>query len=385
MKIDQPIKRFRRQSLILPFLIIAGTVAIVYALMATRPRLDAVEKPERIWPVNVVEARYQTVQPQLHLFGEVVAGRRSELRPRVSGLIVKVGPNFRDGGIVRKGDLLVEVDPFEYETTLAERRSVLKEAKVRFEMLRRDHERAKELFEEKNVSEQFLDNTELELLQQEAIVEQREISIAQAERDLADTKLLAPYDGVVNNVSANLGNQVSGFGSDKVADLVDTGRLEVRFSLSNAQYGRLLESGESLIDRPVDIIWEVGDKTLNYHARIERVGAEIASTTGGVDVYAAIDSEARQTSLRPGAFVGAQLADKPYEDVLVAPDSALYGEDIVYLAREERLVERRIDIRGYDGNSLLFRSSDEPFIKNGDLIVTTQLREGGSGAKVEVR
>jgi len=135
----------------------------------------------------------------------------------------------------------------------------------------------------------------------------------------------------------------------------------------------------------VDIIWEVGDKTLNYHARIERVGAEIASTTGGVDVYAAIDSEARQTSLRPGAFVGAQLADKPYEDVLVAPDSALYGEDIVYLAREERLVERRIDIRGYDGNSLLFRSSDEPFIKNGDLIVTTQLREGGSGAKVEVR
>ena len=127
--------------------------------------------------MNVVEARYQTIQPQLNLFGEVVAGRRSDLRPRVSGLIINVGANFRDGGIVKKGDLLVEIDPFEFDTTLAEQRSVLKEAKVRLEMLRRDYKRARELFQEKNVSEQFLDNAELEVLQQEAIVEQREISV----------------------------------------------------------------------------------------------------------------------------------------------------------------------------------------------------------------
>lgn len=385
MKADQPTKRSRLKSLILPLLIITGTVAIIYALIATRPRFEAIQKPERIWPVNVVEARYQTIQPQLNLFGEMVAGRRSDLRPQVAGLIVKVGANFRDGGIVKKGDLLVEIDPFEFETTLAERRSILKEAKVRLEMLQRDYERAKELFQEKNVSEQFLDNAKLEVLQQEAIVEQREISITQAERDLRDTKLIAPYDGVVNNVSANLGNQVSGFGSDKVADLVDTSRLEVRFSLSNAQYGRLLESGESVIGQPVEIIWEVGNRTLNYDARIERIGAEIASATGGIDVFAVVDSAGRQTNLRPGAFVGVKLADKAYDNVLKVPDSALYGEDIIYVVSEGRLAERRIDILGHDGNNLLLSSTDESLINDGDLIITTQLREGGPGAKVEVR
>lgn len=385
MTVDQATRSSRLRSIRLPILIVLVTLTIIFILIATRPRMRPVPVAERVWPVEVIEAHYGTVRPELRLFGEVTAGRRSELRPLVSGLIIEVGPNFRDGGIVGKGELLVQIDPFDYETALAEQRSILKEAEARLQLLKKDYERAKELRIENTVSEQFLEKAELEQVQQEAIVEQRGISVSQAQRDRTETRLLAPYDGVINNVSANLGSQVSGFGNDKVADLIDTSRLEVRFSLSNAQYGRLLESGDPVIGRPVRVSWTIGNETMEYDARIERVGAEIVSTTGGVEVYAVIESSGSQTNLRPGAFVAVSLSDKIYQNVISAPDSAIYGEDVIYVIKDERMVERRIHIQGYDGSNLLFTRAGDPPVEEGDLIVTTQLREGGSGAKVEVR
>jgi len=385
MTVDQTAKSSRLRSIRLPMLIVSVTLAIIFLLIATRPRMRPVPVPERVWPVEVIEAHYGTVQPELKLFGEVTAGRRSELRPLVSGLIIQVGPNFRDGGIVRKGELLVQIDPFDYDTALAEQRSILKEAEARLQMLKKDYERAKELRIDNTVSEQFLENAELEVVQQEAIVEQRGIGVSQARRDRVETRLLAPYDGVINNVSANLGSQISGFGNDKVADLIDTSRLEVRFSLSNAQYGRLLEVGDPVVGRPVRVSWRVGNETMEYDARIERVGAEIVSTTGGVEVYAVIESSGSQTNLRPGAFVAVSLSDKTYQNVISTPESAIYGEDVIYVIEDGRMSERRIQIRGYDGANLLFTRAGDPPVEEGDLIVTTQLREGGSGAKVEVR
>ena len=119
----------------------------------------------------------------------------------VGGRIVEVGPNLREGGIVKRGELLIQIDRFQYETDLANQRSQLKESEVRLELLRRDYERAKKLFAEKNVSEQFLDTAELEMYQQEASVEQRAIAVKQAVRDLADSRLVAPFDGVVSDVN----------------------------------------------------------------------------------------------------------------------------------------------------------------------------------------
>jgi multidrug efflux pump subunit AcrA (membrane-fusion protein) len=135
----------------------------------------------------------------------------------------------------------------------------------------------------------------------------------------------------------------------------------------------------------VRVWWRVGGRSLDYDARIERVGAEIVSTTGGVEVFAVIEDHGKQTNLRPGAFVEVNLADKEYKNVLQAPESAIYGEDIVYVINDGRLAERRIQVLGYNGTDVLFRSAGDPLIVDGELIVTTELREAGAGAKVEVR
>ncbi len=95
--------KFARTRAGLPVLILAAAVAVVALLTATRPRLEPVASAERVWTVNAISVRHETLQPGLDLFGEVVAGRRSELRVLVAGPIARVGANFRDGGVVARG------------------------------------------------------------------------------------------------------------------------------------------------------------------------------------------------------------------------------------------------------------------------------------------
>lgn len=365
-----------------PWAIALLALLVIMALMFTRPRLQPVELQERVWPVNVVEVRRGDVQPTMELFGEVVSGRRSELRALVPGRMVDAGPNFREGARVQAGELLVQIDPFDYRNDLDEQKALYAEANVRMATVRRDLKRIRELFNENNVSEQALDDALLAVEQQTATLEQRRISLSRAERALEDTRLTAPYDGVVHGISADLGKQLSV--NDKVAEVIDTGSLEVRFTLSNAQFGRVIESGGPIEGRPVKVTWQVGSETLEFKATLERVGAEIDSTTGGVELYAVIDGD-EGTPLRPGAFVWTEMADKLYAGVMQAPDSALYGQDTVYVVQNGRMEPRQIVVRGYAGDTLLFEPAPGAAINDGAQVVTTQIREGGAGIRVEIR
>jgi len=370
----------------LPMIISVTSAVVMYLLMATRPSLAPAPQTERIWPVNAVTANYTTIQPNVTVFGEVVTGRKSEMRTLVPGPIIEIGPMLRDGGEVQKGDLLVRIDPFDYETTLAEQKALLAETKTQLEILRRKYQRTKELRKGGNVSQQEVDNAFLNMKRQRSIVDQRDVGVQRARRNLLETELRAPFSGVVNHVNANLGKQLGI--NDKVVDLIDTDSLEVKFSLSNSRFGRLLDSNQPIIGRPLKVLWRVGDTVLTYNAKIKRSDAQISSSSGGVSVYAAIESSSSKTFLRPGAFVWVKFAGKAYHKVLRVPDSAVYNNNTIYVVNESsRLEARQIAIQGYDGNHILFQSTDgdgEP-IENGDLIVTTQLREVGTGVQVAVR
>ncbi len=385
--ISKLIKNIRQRRGGLPLMIITVVALIITVIIITRPRLEPIDLPERVWVVEAITAEHRTIQPQLKLYGMVFAGRESDLRAQVSGNVVVVGEKYKEGGWVKAGDLLVQIDPFEYENTLVESRAQLAEARSKLDLLDRDYVRAKELHRKKDASQQFLDTAELNLEQQKSIVAQREVGVKRAQRNLEQTKLLAPYDGVVDEVNAELGMRLST--NDKVALVIDTQRLEVRFSLSNAQFGRILDQDGSALSRQVDITWQVGNKALNYKGTIERQGAQIASETGGVDMYAVIQgvSDRAMTSapLRPGAFVRVSVPDRRYDNVLSLPQQALYQQDTLYIVSNERLEARKVDIVGSNGGEVLVRAAKNQSINDGDLIVVTQIREGGAGIKVKVQ
>ena len=351
-------------------LLLLATFLVIFLLRATKDEPEVLVIPEKSWPVSVIEAQYSDVQPTLSLFGEVITSRRSELRSLVGGQVVQVGENFKEGAVVEKGELLLRIDDFEY------RNAVIEES-AKLEVMNRDFDRADELFKQGNISEQFRDNALLEKTKQELV-------LSEVEKDLRDTELSAPFDGVINDVQATLGKQVSTF-NDKIGEIIDIKNMEVRFSLSKAQYGRLLEDTDKILGRKIEMSWTVGKRDLVFNASVSRVGAEITSNTGGVNIFANIViNSGEESPLRPGAFVRLKMPDKTYESVVSIPETAVYEDKYIFIVNDQRLKKIMIEILGYDQSKVLVKPLDDSKIKNGDYVVVNQLREAGENVKVDI-
>ena len=351
-------------------LLLLATFLVISLLRATKDEPEVLVIPEKSWPVSVIEAQYSDVQPTLSLFGEVITSRRSELRSLVGGQVVQVGENFKEGAVVEKGELLLRIDDFEY------RNAVIEES-AKLEVMNRDFDRADELFKQGNISEQFRDNALLEKTKQELV-------LSEVEKDLRDTELFAPFDGVINDVQATLGKQVSTF-NDKIGEIIDIKNMEVRFSLSKAQYGRLLEDTDKILGRKIEMSWTVGKRDLVFNASVSRVGAEITSNTGGVNIFANIViNSGEESPLRPGAFVRLKMPDKTYESVVSIPETAVYEDKYIFIVNDQRLKKIMIEILGYDQSKVLVKPLVDSKIKNGDYVVVNQLREAGENVKVDI-
>jgi RND family efflux transporter MFP subunit len=399
-----------------PLVVLAAAFSGFQYLKSTKPEVPQRPAVERAWTVQTLTAEPAAYRPQIVAYGTVVAGRQVALRALVAGEVVSVGAGLREGGTVSAGDPLVEIDSFNYQGAVVEAKANLDEARAKLdeararlnlettslgrarqqlEIAERDLERAETLSKKGSMSAQALDTRTMTVLQNKSAVEAGESTLKiqdaqiaqleaqierldwkrqQAERNLRDVVLKAPFDAYVGTVAAEVGKLLNV--NDVVANLYDRNRFDVRFALTDAQYGRILEEG--LLDRPVEVRWHVGGDPQIYKAHIVRVAPEIAAQRGGVDVYARIDPAAGQAPLRPGAFVEILLDDREYRNVVSVPATAVYGTNLVYVIEDGRLAGREIGIVGYDGADVLVRGA----LSGGEKIVVTRITEAGEGLKV---
>lgn len=409
----------RRLLYVLLPLIVLGAGAGGYAyLKSTRPEKQKRPTQERVFAINSVIAKKETVRPKLKLYGTAVSGRRIDIRALVSGRVIEASPALKNGGNVQKNDLLLRIDPFGYESAVAEAKASLAESKARVAELeastatdtaalgvsrkqvalaRKDLRRAQPLAERGTVSKRTVDEREQLLLQrqqdtdrlantikvweakiaqQKAIIARQEATLALAERRLEETRLLAPFNAYVVEVSSQVGRMVGA--NDKIATLIDRDWMEARFTLSDEQYGRILSDQDVLTGRRVDVVWSLGDQKIVYPAKIERVAGQLDAATGGVEILARINDPSKPVALRSGAFVEVMVPEKTFVDIVRLPPTALYAGDIVYAIEDERLQERKIKVVGAVGNDILI---DGP-IADGERVLTTRVSTPGSGVRV---
>ncbi|MGB0922080.1 MAG: efflux RND transporter periplasmic adaptor subunit [Alphaproteobacteria bacterium] len=427
----QPRKKSKLRSFIsgvpkgvMPFAVIGGGVVIAMILIATAPKVEPEGTGESAYAVAVVPTKIETITPQLSAFGSVIAGRQIDLRSHVAGEIVWRAEALKDGGTVTKGDVLVQIDPFDYETQLADRKAQLREARAglaetkarvratkaqlekartQLKLRKRDYDRAKKLKRDGTVSQKYLDQSEIALSQQEQAVAQAESeleiadarmdqqratisrlerSVTTAERNLDHADLKAPFSGVAAKVYVDLGKRVSP--NEPIATLIDTASLEVRFTLPSVQFGRLLEAGTLEKGAPILVRWRVGGATIQSAAWFDRVGAQIDTRSGGVDLYAKLATEdGKASAIRAGAFVEVVLDDRTFENVVRLPEDALYHNEIVYTVNDEsRLVKHIVDVLAYNEGDVIIRGSTLPVQSR---IMITRLPRAGSGVLVDIR
>ncbi|WP_209000089.1 efflux RND transporter periplasmic adaptor subunit [Pannonibacter tanglangensis] len=409
------------KSLLQAILALAILVAAVLGMrhfVLTKPEVPRRPAQEQTYAVETAAVRLASHTPSIRLYGEVTAGRQVDLRSLVAGEIVAVNPELKAGGTVRKGEDLVAINRFDYEGAVREARANLLEAraqKIEIEgrvalyrdnlrrageqlaFAERDLERAEQLQQTGSVTERALDerrllvsqrrqaeeqarNTlaveEAGIEQQAAVIQRLQWRLELAERNLTNTVLRAPFDAIVRTEAAQAGRLVNV--NDVVASLYARNELDVRFTLSDNQYGRLIAQSGTLVARPVDVSWVLGSQTIDYRAVVDRVGADVARTRGGVDVIATVVVEDGAVPLRPGAFVEVTIPDRTYPATARLPETALYDEGHVFVVTEGRMTRRNVRVEAFDQGYVLVSGE----LSDGDVVVTTRIAGGGEGVKV---
>jgi len=403
---------------LLPIGLIAASLLIAGYLRATKPAVQPAPASERVWVVSAEPVALADSQPVLQLYGDVVAARDVTLRPFVGGEIVDASANLVPGGQLAAGETVVRIDPFDYRTARDELAAQLREAQARekelqstlqaewtmlrldetqLELAERDLSRYERLRGSQTASEKAFDDAKVAVAQREAALAARrqtiatlearldqqdaasdrlEVAIERVERDLSNTELRAPFAGFVTAVEAARGKWVNR--GDPIARLIDQGSLEIRFTLSDTDFGRLWRDG--LIGRPLQANWRLGGTTFPLVGEVTRVESTIDPASGGVQVFAAITGNPEAAPLRPGAFVEIMLPDQVYQQVALLPASALFHGDTVYAVEDGRLEARTVELVADRGLQILVQGE----LATGEPVLTSRLAEVAPGLKVQI-
>jgi len=414
--------KFLTRSLVALFLLSITAGLLVFAggqIFWAVKEAQSDERPgrpqrERVFAVNVAVLEPVTIAPQITAYGRALSWRSTELRAVVSGALVGLSPDFRDGGSISEGQMVFEIDPAKFRSALVLAENALREAEVelsdaraaialartevelaqkQLEPRRQAYERQQNL-KERGVStdadvenaalalfsaeqavlnqQQALAQAQTRILRAEIAVDRQQTSVAEATRLLSETTVSAPFDGVVSNVTAIQGQLVSA--NEKLGDLIDPEALEVAFRLSNTRYGRLLDSEGNIRPLPVYIRYDLEDLPFALSGVIDRAGAVVGEGQTGRLVYARL-SGAGVSILRPGDFLTVTVEESPLENVALVPASAVDSAgNMLVLGSEDRLEEVPVRILRRQADGVII--ADAPFGREYVLALNPQIGKG---------
>ncbi len=394
-------------------------IIIFTSLVFFKPHSTPLKVKEQVWRVAAIRAQKGSYQPTVVLYGKVESPRETRLESAVSATVDKV--SVRDGQMVKRGQLLLALDPREAQWALTQREAEVKDLtaqlkleKNRFESDKKSLEHEKELVKlaeiqvgrhqqlvnKKVGSQADLDNSRRDLQQQqlafvtrqkavsdhEARLIQLEAQLARAlamrdraQLDLDRTQVKAPYDGRITKLNVATGNRVQQ--GEVLIELYDINDIELRVpvpiryvnSVRQSLRDSQLMQAQALIDQqPVTL-------------RLERLAGKVSQGRSGVDALMRVVQGGKDLEL--GRTVEIILKLSSLKDVYAVPASAVYRTDTVYIVDgQQRLhnikIEKVGSITSANGqHQEIIRSKA---IKPGDLIVTTYLANARNGMKVEV-
>lgn len=382
-------------KVLLPIAVIAGASAAAVVTVANR------QQPERRAPkiattqvtVTPVERTDYTVDVKSR--GTVRPRTESTLIPEVSGRIVKLSSNIREGEFFEAGDLLLKIDPRDYEAevavaeaNLAQARSALAEAQARADQARRDWQRLGEQGEPDD-----LVLRKPQLAGARAAVTSAQARVVQAKLDLERTSILAPYAGRVLERNVDIGQYVTP--GTVLARIYAVDFVEIRLPLTNRQLEFVtipeVYRDETLGMRapgvPVRLSAKIGSKTYAWQGHIVRAEGSIDTQSRQVFVIAQVDDPyGKDPSGRPplkvGQFVEAEIEGTRLEDVIVIPRAALRGGgEVLVVDGQSKLESRRVDVLWSDEQNAVVASG----LETGDLLVLTPLGTGMDGVEVKAQ
>ncbi|EMI18483.1 efflux transporter RND family, MFP subunit [Rhodopirellula maiorica SM1] len=363
--------------------ILSASVAAIVVINRTEPtakQIKATRKSAAL--VETITVERGSFSPTLRVLGTVQPAQEIVLSPRVSGQVVEVSPQFLPGGRVRKGDLLLRIDPADFENALSIEESELEQAEA---SLKIEEGRQSLAQKELRLLEGTIDDTNRDLVLRapqiasiRAEVNAAKAAVERAKLDLARSSVLAPFDAQVISRSVNVGSQVSP--GDELAQLVGIDEYWISAavpfrSLRWIQFPTSDQPGSEVTLKNPDA-WPVGTQK---QARVARMIGTVDERTRLAQVLVAVADPLGETSDTPPlilqSLIEVQIEGRAIEDVVRLERRYVREGDTVWVMEEGQLQIHDTEV--------LFRDAEYAYIgdglRSGDEVVTTTLATVAEG------
>jgi len=364
----------------------------VGAWLLAAGRREVQPRPPEILPpvVTVVSARPREVQLRVRAHGTVAPRTQSDLFPEVPGRVIYVSPAFAAGGFFDRGEVLLEIDPRDYEVALSIARAALARYESELGLARRKLDRLRKLASSHVASPAAIDEAEHAERVASAAVSEAGANLRQAVLNLERTRLLAPFAGRIRETRVDLGQFVTP--GAPVAKLYAVDYAEVRLPIPDADLAFLelpLDYGGEPDRGRGPTVYLYGRYAGNRHrwtGHIVRVEGEVDPRSRMVHLVARVDDpygRGQDASDGPpmavGLFVEAEILGRRLDGVVVLPRSALRADrQVLVVDASARLRFRTVEVIRVDRGQVLIRAG----IAEGDRVCISPLDAAVDGMKV---
>lgn len=405
-------------KVLLPIVIIVVFAATARNLILGKEKKKQPELQEKVWQVDVIPSKRQSISPSITLYGRIEAPEQMQAAAPGAGIVEKV--NVRNGDTALTGDLLLTLDRRDFESQLIqarsdidEQKSQITELKLRHEsnlsslkierellqLTRNDVERMRKLKRQNLGSDVTLSDALSALGRQELSLHDRQLEVdsfpaklnileskrqhsmarfEDAKLKIERSEVIAPFNAIISSVPVSVGDRVAI--GQALMSLYPLGGLEIKAHIPH----HYVASIQAALHRSESLTAQFKSNNRLYRLDLLRLSGDAKAT--GIDAYFSTGDASQ--SLRPGELITLNLSLPVAHNVIAIPFQAIYGNARIYLNRDNRLVG--IDVEtvgqyqttnnaGENSSRLLIRSES---ITDDDVIVVTHLPNAITGLKV---
>ena len=335
----------------------------------------------RITPVVAQPAKKGDVKVFLGALGTVTPVRTVTVRSRVDGQIMRV--LFREGQLVRQGDVLVEIDPRPFQAQLTQVEGQLVRDNALLANARIDLDRYRTLLAQDSIAKQQVDTQEALVRQYEGTVKLDQGQLENARLQLAYARVTAPISGRLGLRQVDEGNVVRSGDTNGLVVITQQQPITVVFTLPQDSLPVVMKRMQSGARIPVEALdRDQNQKTPLANGVLLTVDNQIDTTTGTVRLKAQFSND--DGRLFPNQFVNVRMLIDVRRDATTVPSAALQRGArglFVYVVKEDRTVTlREVKTGPTEGDATLVESGVEP----GELIVVDGMDRLREGARIEL-
>ncbi|MBR6679029.1 MAG: efflux RND transporter periplasmic adaptor subunit [Phascolarctobacterium sp.] len=276
--------------------------------------------------------------------GFVEATQEMNLAPQVTGQIV--GKYFKGGDTVQAGQVLYEIDPRTYKASLLSAEGNLASARASLANAEMDAERYTKLYEQNAVSKQMMDNAVMMRDQARASVKAMEGLLLNAQINMEETKVTAPFTGRTDTSSVEVGNYVEA-GKTTLTKISNTDPVFVKFSIAEPEYLTLAavsDGNGAALDNLSAVL--ANGETYGLKGKVAEVNRGISDNTGTLTIKATFQNPKKE--LLPGMFAHIQATGGVRENALLIPQRSvtelMYKNFVYVVGADNKVIMKEIKL-----------------------------------------